>query len=115
MEVRVALASSDGITVDQHFGRASRFLIYRLRDGLWEHLEDRVNRPACAGQEHGHHTLERSAELLLDCRGVAVAQIGVAAVDVLVARRILPFVLTGTVREALATLQNSKLINRVQK
>jgi nitrogen fixation protein NifX len=112
MEVKVALASSDGTQVDQHFGRASRFSIYRLRDGQWEHLEDRVNQPACAGHEHADGILEQSAALIADCRGVAVSQIGVTAMDVLLARRILPFVLAGPVSDALATLQKSKLINR---
>ncbi|MBU5613240.1 NifB/NifX family molybdenum-iron cluster-binding protein [Geomonas azotofigens] len=115
MELRVALASSDGIVVDQHFGRATRFSIYRLTDGGWEHLEDRDNIPACAGQEHADGMLEQTAEVISDCRGVAVARIGVTAMDVLLARRIFPFVLELPVGEALQVLQKSKLIHRAIK
>ncbi|MBJ6802281.1 NifB/NifX family molybdenum-iron cluster-binding protein [Geomonas propionica] len=112
MELRVALATSDGTSVDLHFGRADRFAIYRLADGGWEHLEDRLNQPACAGGEHADGLLEQAAGLIADCRGVAVARIGVTAMDVLLARRIIPFVLELPVTEALATLCKSKLLTR---
>lgn len=115
MDVKVAVASSDGIWVDEHFGRASRFLVYRLRDGVWEHLEIRPNEPACRGHEHADGHLEQAASVIGDCRAVAVAQIGATAFDLLVSRRILPFVLVGTVEQALDALQNSKIINRVRK
>ena len=32
MDIRVAVASSDGRTVNLHFGRADRFRIYRITD-----------------------------------------------------------------------------------
>lgn len=112
MAVKVALASSDGKKVDRHFGRADRFCIYRLNEGGWEYLETRENKPACSGQEHADALLERSAALIRDCRGVAVSQIGATAIDLLLAWRILPFVLEGDLADALATLKQSKLINR---
>lgn len=112
MELRVAVASSDGIVVDQHFGRAERFGIYRFTGGNWQHLEDRLNQPACAGQEHDDGLLERTADLISDCRGVAVARLGSGAIDLLISRRIFPFVLELPVPEALATLQSSKLLTR---
>lgn len=112
MAVQVALASSDGTRVDQHFGRAHRFFIYRLSEGGWEYLETRENKPACSGHEHADGLLEQSAELIRDCRGVAVSHIGATAIDLLLAWRILPFVLEGDLTDALATLKQSKLINR---
>ncbi|WP_162604581.1 NifB/NifX family molybdenum-iron cluster-binding protein [Geomonas edaphica] len=112
MELRVALATSDGTSVDLHFGRADRFAIYRLVDDGWEHLEDRLNQPACAGGEHADGQLEQTAEVISDCRGVAVALIGVTAMDVLLSRRIIPFVLELPVAEALGTLRKSKLLTR---
>ena len=115
MDIKVALASSDGIHVNEHFGRARRFVIYRLRDGQWERLEDRENLPACSGQEHGDGLLEQTADLLSDCRGVVVDRIGATAVDVLVSRRILPFMLSGSVAEALATLKDSKHFSRTNR
>ena len=39
MEVQVAMASSDGVYVNEHFGRARTFMIYRFTAGEWEHIE----------------------------------------------------------------------------
>ena len=108
MGVRIAVASSDGQEVNSHFGRARRFLIYELVDGVWQLIEERENLPACIGQEHSDDALERTAELIADCRGVVVEQIGSGAVDLLLARRIMPFMLAGTVEDALLTLQDSR-------
>jgi nitrogen fixation protein NifX len=115
MEVKVAVASSDGIHVNAHFGKARRFMIYRLNDGGWEHLEDRENLPACAGQEHGEGLLEQTAAVIADCSGVVVDQIGAAAVDVLISRRVLPFMLFGTIAEALDVLKDSRHFKRTKQ
>ena len=108
MGVKIAVASSDGKLVNAHFGRAGLFRIYELEEGGWEFREERANLPACVGQEHSDDALERTAELIADCRGVVVEQVGSGAVDVLLARRIMPFMLAGTVEEALLTLQDSR-------
>src|SRR6266542_1611062 len=108
MDLKVAVASSDGIYVNEHFGRARRFMIYLLSAGGWEHLENRENRPSCAGHEHNDDLLEKAADLIADCGGIVIAQIGPTAFDLLISRRVLPFVLDGTVDEALATVRGSK-------
>ena len=41
MNVRVAIASSDGINIDLHFGQAKSFLIYELKAGKFELTEKR--------------------------------------------------------------------------
>nr|WP_243689423.1 NifB/NifX family molybdenum-iron cluster-binding protein [Geotalea toluenoxydans] len=43
MEIRVAVASSNGATVNEHFGRAKNFTIYRLVEEIWQHVEERPN------------------------------------------------------------------------
>lgn len=108
MDVRIAVASSDGITVDQHFGRAGGFRIYRLNDTGFEFLESRENAAPCSGQFHDDSALGRAAALLSDCRGVVVAQIGPGAIDVLIRRRIMAFTLPGAIAEAFETLVKSK-------
>lgn len=108
MGVRIAVASSDGLQVNAHFGRARCFQVYELEQGSWEYCEERANIPACLAHEHSEDALERSAELIADCQGVVVEQIGSGAIDVLLARRIMPFMLAGTVEEALLTLRDSK-------
>jgi len=108
MGVRIAVASSDGKQVNAHFGRARCFQVYELEEGRWEFCEERKNTPACVGHEHSEDALERSADLIADCQGVVVEQIGSGAIDVLLARRVMPFMLAGTVEEALLTLLDSK-------
>jgi predicted Fe-Mo cluster-binding NifX family protein len=106
--VRVAVASSDGKQVNAHFGRARSFQIYELAQEVWVLRENRENLPACVGHEHSDDALERTADLIADCRVVVVEQVGSGAVDVLLARRIMPFMLAGTVEEALLTLLDSR-------
>jgi nitrogen fixation protein NifX len=108
MGVRVAVASSDGTRVNDHFGRARSFRIYQRTEDAWVFLENRENLPACVGHEHAAAALERTADLIADCRAVVVEQVGSGAVDVLLARRIMPFMLAGTVEEALTTLLDSR-------
>ena len=43
MSYKVAIASTDGINVDAHFGSASSFLIYEVdADGSYENIEKRI-------------------------------------------------------------------------
>ena len=108
MDILVAVASSDNQTVNLHFGRAHRFQIYRVTDRDSQFLEERENLPACSSQQHDDNLLERSADLIADCKAVVVAQIGAGAIDLLLLRRIRAFSLTGTIDDALATLRASK-------
>jgi nitrogen fixation protein NifX len=115
MGIRVAVASSDGKEVDGHFGRARAFRVYELGPASWEFREVRENIPACLGQEHSADALERSADLIADCSGVVVEQIGSGAVELLLAKRIMPFMLFGTVQQALITLQDSRRFNYLRR
>ncbi len=108
MGLKVALASSDGVSLNEHFGRAGRFVFYEHADGEWRYLGSRDNQPACSGHEHSDDLLERTVELIADCQAVAVDQIGPTAIDLLLRRRILPFMLGGSIEEALKTLENSR-------
>ncbi|MBJ6727994.1 NifB/NifX family molybdenum-iron cluster-binding protein [Geomesophilobacter sediminis] len=112
MELKVALASSDGIRVDEHFGRASRFVVYHFGEDGWQFLEERKTEAACAGQEHSDDLLDRAVALLSDCRAVVVTQIGPTAFDLLIARRVLPLMLNGTIVEALDVVKHSRHFNR---
>lgn len=108
MGFKVAIASSDDVSVNEHFGRASRFVIYEFEHGEWVCLGSRDNQPACAGHEHNDGLLEQTVDLIADCRAVVIDQIGSTATDLLLGRRILPFMLSGPIDEALKTLESSK-------
>jgi predicted Fe-Mo cluster-binding NifX family protein len=99
MSIKVAIASSDGLNVDLHFGQVKSFLIYELKGSKFELtekrevpvLENESTSPdaaaelnfggGCGGSGGGcgggaSGPLAPAVELLLDCRSVAAAQIG---------------------------------------
>ena len=51
MKYKVAVATSDGKTVDSHFGHVSNFLIFEVDEesGKFEDIEDRDVKAACSG------------------------------------------------------------------
>jgi len=108
MDVKIAVASSDGILVDQHFGKAHGFRIYRLHDEGYDFLEYRENEAPCAGHSHDDNALERAAARISDCRGVVVAQVGSGAIDALIGHRVMAFTLPGSIDEAFESLIKSK-------
>ena len=114
MDVKIAVASSNGETVNEHFGRARLFRIYRLRDTGYELLELRETPPKCTGQQHSDDALEQAAQLISDCRGVVAAQIGPGAIDALLGHRIMAFTLPGSIDEAFAALVRAKRFNYLQ-
>ena len=75
---RIAVVSTDGINVDDHFGKASRFLIYDLDDQMrW--IEERPTE-ALSVEDPDHpfdpEKFFRIATLLKDCCKVYVTRIG---------------------------------------
>ena len=108
MDVKIAIASSNGISVNEHFGRTQVFRIFRLHDEGHEFLETRQNTPPCSGHAHDDQALARTAEALSDCRGVVAAQIGPGAIDALLMHRIMAFTLPGSIDEAIAALIRTK-------
>jgi len=115
MEIRIAVASSDGVTVDQHFGRTRQFRIYRLTESGYDFIEERTVAPPCSGQQHSDAKLEQAAALIADCQGVVASQIGPGAVDVLLGQRTTPFTMEGSVDEALQTLKESNRLKFLRK
>lgn len=80
MAYKVAVASSDGKVINQHFGRSRQFLIFEIADDVtWNFIEIRENVPPCGSGEHNESDMERTVDLLSDCSKVLVSQIGLGA------------------------------------
>jgi len=111
--MRVAVASQNRVAVHQHFGRATQFLVYELEGNECRLVEIRKNEPPCGtAQEngelpHAEDSMQRSVDLLSDCRAVVVAQIGSAAVEKLSSRGIHAFVIPDFIDSALKRLMAS--------
>ena len=125
MAYKIAIASSDGINVDIHFGAAQSFLIYAVEDdGTFSEQETREvpessesSNPAnpenggCGNGGAGCHGngggcgqgagISPKVELISDCRCVVAAKIGFNVIKQLERKAIASFDVETTVQEAL--------------
>ncbi len=101
-KLKLAIASSDGKVINQHFGKASRFLIIETDGEKLEVLEVRENNPACGSLEYGGHednAIERSIVLIKDCYAVLCSRIGGGAAEELLRMGIEPVEAPGFIEE----------------
>jgi predicted Fe-Mo cluster-binding NifX family protein len=82
MSYRIAIATGDGVTSDQHFGQAKEFHVFAVDDSKYEWIGARRVAPVCGncGQAHEDKDFDSIAELLRDCDTIAVSKIGPGAV-----------------------------------
>ena len=85
MTYKVAVASSDGIVINQHFGHAERFHIVELHtdDLTSKYTETRPVERVCQGHEHSESAFDAVLETLSDVSAILVAKIGQGASDYL--------------------------------
>jgi len=100
--MKVAIASSDGVSISQHFGRSAAWLVFDIENGEVKGKEIRTNNhnyhAASGGEEHAHghsphaqgHTLFISA--LHDCQAIGCGGMGKRAADDFRRQGIEPFV-----------------------
>lgn len=96
----MALATSTGERVDEHFGRASRFDVYRVQYGYFAFVESRAVQPACQHPGHDDVRLRDAVSCLSDCAAVVCAQIGPGAQTVVEGAGISCYELAAPVRDA---------------
>jgi len=80
---KVAIASTDGIVVNSHFGKAGRFYIYQMEAGKTQLVEERNVQPVCDHGEHDEERLVANCKALADCRYILVSRIGYRAAGIL--------------------------------
>lgn len=110
--MKIAVASEDGVSVSQHFGRSAGFVVFDANDGQISTGEFRTNRQTphaqglCGigehtpGHGHGHehaqghsgHSHAGIVDLLQDCQVVLCGGMGAGAAQALTARGIRPVV-----------------------
>lgn len=109
MSYRIAFASSDGKVVNQHFGRTKKFLIFQIDESSAEFVELRENKPACQGYEHTDKALNRSIQIISDCKAVFVTRIGYGALAALQAKGIRAFEAPYFINEIVGQIISAKL------
>ncbi len=95
---KIAIATSDGFTVNEHFGHAKFFHIYELSDSGHTFAEIRDAVAVCQ-QALGHDTtrFDKIIELLSDCDAVLVQKIGEGAAAYLIERGVRVFEVSGVI------------------
>jgi predicted Fe-Mo cluster-binding NifX family protein len=110
--MRIAVASSDGKFVNQHFGRATQFLILDVMGDSINIVELRENLPPCGASEYGGHdddALARAIALIADCQAVLCSRIGIGTRSELLSHGIEPVEARDFVEEAVRSyIQHKK-------
>lgn len=80
MSLKIAIGSSDGQWIDQHFVNCGQFYIYDVsEDGNWSLAEVRTNDTSGFTGQHQESQLQKTAALVSDCAKVLVSRIGPGA------------------------------------
>lgn len=98
--MRIAVASTDGKNVNEHFGKAESFFIFEITEDSYEMLEERAVDPLSVGDMH--HAFDKLkftqiADQLNDCQKVFVVKIGNKPAEELVKLGIEPVVFNGDI------------------
>lgn len=109
---KIAVASSDGIVVNQHFGHADTFYIYSVTDGIAERTEDvRKVQPVCHGGDHNDEQLTENIRLFQDCKYILVSRIGMRAAAQAEQLGVTPMELPGIIEDSIKKLVSFEEIN----
>jgi nitrogen fixation protein NifB len=99
----VAVASSDGVSINEHFGQSRIFLTFDVKeDGTYQELERRQIHPYVAGAEAAH-SHEGTVAQLGGVDAVLALQIGPGAAESLQAKGIKSFAVKGLIDKALTS------------
>lgn len=99
---RVAVASTDGETVNTHYGKSNLFYIYFLDDAEgYDFVEKRAVRPVCMDGSHVKSEMDKSVLKFKDCKYLIASRIGSAAHQALTAAGITAMELPGSIDDAI--------------
>ena len=110
---KVAVATTDGATINEHFGRATEFIVYDVKeDGTYTEVK-KITAKGAVGED-SHESLDDSVKLLEGVETVLAAQIGPKAVKALQIRGIIGFGIGGSVDSALKSYaKRSKFVKNI--
>ena len=110
---KIAVASSDGIVVNSHFGHATRFYIYEIVDGQEKLREIRNVAPVCQGGSHDDRRLNENIDRIADCKYLLVSRIGYGAAAAVEQKGIIPYEIPGIIEDSIAQLLNHRKIREL--
>ena len=109
---RVAIASTDGETVNTHYGKSELFYIYIVDDDEgYDLLETRSVQPVCQEGFHDKSAMDIHVQQFKDCKYVIASRIGSGALQSLTAVGITAMELPGSIDDAILKVWK---YNRIQ-
>lgn len=103
---KIAVASSDGIVVNRHFGHATQFYIYEIMEEEKRLLEIRKVQSVCQGGNHDDRKLVETINKIADCNYLLVSRIGYGAATVAEQKGVIPYEIPGLIEESIQQLLN---------
>ena len=82
---QLAVATKDGISINEHFGHAKQFWIYAATADTCRLLEKREVEHYCLGNHSSKTAMAKILETIKDCEAVFVAKIGDGPIEKLAA------------------------------
>lgn len=101
---KIAVASSDGIVVNNHFGKAKQFYIYQVKDDKQQFIEIRTMTPVCTNSSHEDKKLMENLQKLSDCGYLLVSRIGTIAANAAESIGIESYEIPGMIEESIEQL-----------
>lgn len=114
MSYRIAIASSDGESVNQHFGQAKSLLIYEIDAEDADFIEDREIKLIPGEAAHSDGNMNIFAKALSDCSAIFVRRIGARSAQYLHARNIRTFEVDFSLNRIVTTLIRNQAKGRVR-
>lgn len=113
--VRIAVASTDGKIVNQHFGKADQFYIIDADEEsiMFQLTEIRQTGSVCQGGEHEDSRLLEAVSKLSDCDYVLVSRIGMRARNVLEESGIEAYEIPGVIEESVDKLIRFSMVQKL--
>ncbi len=115
--MKIAFATTNGNTVDEHFGRAGMFAIYEITEAGHRFVEmrkfaDGIDRSVVETKDTGalhDDAVQRKVDRLADCRLIYITEIGGPSAARLVRKGIMPMKVKGpaSIEKALAQLEET--------
>lgn len=105
-DILVAVASKDGRLIDQHFGQADKFQIYKYSKDEVKFMEEREIEKYCTGEENcddKDSKMEKVLKTLGDCKAVLSVRIGYGPKQMLRSNNIQTYELYDTVSAGINT------------
>lgn len=115
--VKIAVASTDGKLVNQHFGRADTFYILNAdeKTSEYELAEIRIVVPVCERGDHDENRMKEAASKFADCDIILAGKIGSRARNELEELGIEVFEIPGIIEESVDKLVRYRKVQALFK